>query len=158
MILGTDCPSPLELRGRFQSTQFTSTNVQTLDEHSRPYGGGSEARAVKEELGDFDPETSAALRVVREYFGSTIRLKELNGIVLSAKYYMKRRHNVELPNLSRNTKRSFALLIKYIETNYAQIVPVFPRLTLLDENKHPLPLIDRELVRMSLPGNASFPH
>jgi hypothetical protein len=86
---------PLQLRERFQLTQFTCTNGHTLDEHSRSHGERSEVKAIKEELGDFDQETSTALRAVRKYFGSTIRLKELNGITLSAKYHLKRRHNVE---------------------------------------------------------------
>jgi hypothetical protein len=44
--------------------------------------------------------------------------------------------------MSRNTKRSFPLLVKYIQTNYDIIIPVLPKMVLCDAHKQPIPLLD----------------
>jgi hypothetical protein len=110
------------------------------DVHPRPaYGQGHEAQAVRSEIGEFDHRRSPALAAVQTHLGSEIQLKELKGIVFSIVYYLRAARGIELPPISRNGKRNFALLIKYIENHYKEIVPVFQKLQLLNENREPLP-------------------
>jgi hypothetical protein len=47
--------------------------------------------------------------------------------------------------MSRNTKRSWALLIKYIQTHYDVIVPTFSRMSLCGKGKVQLPLLDADI-------------
>jgi hypothetical protein len=120
---------------------------RTQRSRSTHYGDGFEAQAVRKEIGNFQYETSRGFQAVQQNFGSTIRLLELKGIVMSAIHYVKRRHRTVLPKLSRNAKRSFPLMIKYINTHYEVITPTFRFMTLLDENHRPLPLLDRQLLQ-----------
>jgi hypothetical protein len=106
------------------------------------YGFGQEARAVHEEIGDFDWHNSLAYCAIKRYFGETLRLKELKGLIYAAALYLKEKQGKRLPDLSRNTKRNFPLLIKYVQANYEFIVPVLPKLSLCNADKQPLPLLD----------------
>ncbi|MDR2646343.1 MAG: hypothetical protein LBC04_04195 [Holosporaceae bacterium] len=107
----------------------------------RGYGHGPEAAAVKEELGDFDCPKSRALKALQHHFGSNLRLKELKGILLSIICFLSRK-GVILPKPSRNTKRSFPLMIKYIDEHYGEIAPIFPDITLLNADRQPIPFLD----------------
>lgn len=104
------------------------------------YGTGIEANLIKKDLGGFDVYHSRAFNAVRNTFGRSVRLNELLGIINSIDVYMQRKGLSGLPRLTRNEKRSFALLIKYIENNYELIVPYFQYITLCDQAGIPIPL------------------
>jgi hypothetical protein len=109
---------------------------------SRAYGFGIEAKSVRAEIGNFDWYSSRAYSAVRRQFGETLRLKELKALIHAAVFYIKQKRGVDLPHMSRNTKRSFPLLVKYIQTNYDIIIPVLPKMVLCDAQKQPIPLLD----------------
>jgi hypothetical protein len=69
---------------------------------------------------------------VRREFGSSIHLRELKGILYVIQDYIRDRDGHPLPPLSRNSKRSFPLLIKYIEEHFDIVAPIFCRITLLN--------------------------
>jgi hypothetical protein len=106
------------------------------------YGFGYEARAVHDEIGAFDWYNSPAYHAIKQHFGETLRLKELKGLINAATFYLKEKQGKRLPDLSRNAKRNFPLLIKYVQANYEFIVPVLPKLSLCDSDRRPLPLLD----------------
>jgi hypothetical protein len=99
------------------------------------YGEGSEAQAIREEIGDFDFGSSIALHEMFRLFGPHLRLMELKGIVLAVREFIKLKYAIELPRLTRNAKRSYPLLIKYIEANYNQMMPIMSTVSLCDKNK-----------------------
>jgi hypothetical protein len=113
------------------------------------YGTGMEAQAVHHEIGDFDCEASAAFALLQHYYGSALRFKELKAILHAAIGYLKFRHSINLPDLSRSAKRSFKLMVKYIEANSYYISPVIPRLVLCDEQRKTIPIVDA-LIQPSL--------
>ena len=104
------------------------------------YGHGYEANAVRHELCGFRYRESPAYAAVLEYFGPDIRLRELKGMIYTAKKHILTKLGVGLPALSRNAKRSFPLLIKYIQDNYDILVPLFPKVWLYDEGRMPVTL------------------
>lgn len=106
----------------------------------KPYGTETEAKLIKKDLGGFDVYHSRAFNAVRNTFGRSVRLNELLGIINSIDAYMQRKGLSGLPRLTRNEKRSFAFLIKYIENNYELIVPYFQYITLCDQAGIPIPL------------------
>lgn len=106
------------------------------------YGHGTEARSVQMEIGDFDYLSSQAHAAIIHYFGTTLKLRELKGIVVSIRAFLESKHGIHLPQMSRNTKRSYPLMIKYIQDNLDAIVPVFPVIELLDERRNPVSLCD----------------
>jgi hypothetical protein len=107
-----------------------------------PYGQGSEAFAVCEELDDFDYLHCPAWSAIVETFGAAMRLRELKGFVDAIRTFLQVRSGIELPKLSRNAKRNLGLLVKYINEHYNEIVPVFPYVTLLDGDAQPIPVLD----------------
>lgn len=104
------------------------------------YGFGAEAHSVHNEIGSFDYTRSPAYMAILHFFGPTIKLRELKAIISALQLYLKNKSNIVLPPMSRNTKRSYPLLVKYIQDNFAILVPMFPNLTFLDENMQPVPL------------------
>lgn len=87
------------------------------------YGKGIEAKVIKDELGDFDCSQSIAYRQIIDQFGKSVRFSELLGILNSIQMVLQIKKNIALPQISRNEKRSFPLLIKYIERNKELILP-----------------------------------
>jgi hypothetical protein len=105
------------------------------------YGFGSEARSIRQELGDYDYMHAGGWIAVTQAFGSAIRLRELKGIVDSILQVLEVRRGIRLPKMTRNTKRNMRLLIKYIDSHYEHIVPVFREISLYDVNKQPIRFI-----------------
>lgn len=96
------------------------------------YGKGSESIAIKKELGDFDAFASESFKYIIKRFGRSIRFTELLGIINSIQIYLQYKNDATLPQLSRNEKRSFPLLIKYIECNKEAIFPCLQFISLCD--------------------------
>ncbi|MBR1779492.1 MAG: hypothetical protein IJ758_03210 [Clostridia bacterium] len=113
--------------------------VQPQVNRVRTYGTGYEATAVKKELNGFNYKNSSAYGIITQCFGTTLRLKELRGIIFSVQEHLKSK-GILLPLLSRNAKRSFPLLVKYIEDNLDQIGPILPKVILYDKDEQPLQL------------------
>jgi hypothetical protein len=107
-----------------------------------PYGSGRDALSVSQEIGDFVATTSRAYGLLQRHFGSAVRLVELKAIVRAAIAVVKYTNGIELPKFSRNTWRSWKLLVKYVDTHYAALAPVFPTLTLCDKHRNPIPILD----------------
>jgi hypothetical protein len=112
------------------------------NQRSKGYGLGYEAYAVREELGGFDFESCPAWRSITDYFGTNIRLRELKGIIYALTRYIKNQSGLAIPGPSRNAKRNLPLLVKYINDHYSVFVPLFPSVTLCDNNKMPIPFLD----------------
>jgi hypothetical protein len=100
----------------------------------------SEADATRAELGDFDFKSSPAHKVLVAQFGPRVRLIELKNIILLAVTYLSLKYGKVLPKMSRNTKRSLQLMIKYINANYDDLVPVLRKMTLCDSEKQAMDL------------------
>jgi hypothetical protein len=116
--------------------------LSTSDSPRTAYGSGIEALAVSQEIGDFVATASPAYALIRRQFGSCIRLVELKALVTAAIAVVQYKDRVVLPKMSRNTKRSWQLLVKYIDTHYGSLAPVFPNLTLCDKHRDPIPIVD----------------
>jgi hypothetical protein len=103
------------------------------------YGTGAEAQSVNEEIGDFDFRQSPVMADLERSFGPNVRVKELKGIIGTIRLWLQDRGGIGLPKPSRNAMRSFPLMIKYLETHYAEVAPILRMITLCDESKNPLP-------------------
>lgn len=122
-------------------TQPIETAPQNVKKSKKEiYGKGAEAKAIKEELGDFDAFNSMAYREIIKHFGIDIRHNEVLGILNSINIYLQMKKNTALPIISRNEKRSLLLLIKYIEKNSELILPYFQYINLCDDNFQKIPL------------------
>lgn len=103
------------------------------------YGKGNEAKAIKEALGDFDVYNSRAYKEVVKNYGKSLRMNELLEIINSLTIYLRDKKGIILPKLTRNDKRSFPLLIKYVETNFDTIQPWLGHVHLCDSNFKKIP-------------------
>lgn len=112
------------------------TNHETNIKKSKKliYGKGSESIAIKKELGDFDAFSSESFKYIIKKYGRSIRFTELLGIINSIQIYLQYKNDATLPQLSRNEKRSFPLLIKYIEGNKEIIFPYLQFISLCDSS------------------------
>lgn len=108
--------------------------IITKKNRKETYGKGIEAKVIREELGDFNVYKSPVYQAIIHKYGRSIRFSELLGIVNTIQIYLKYKHNIVLPQISRNEKRSFPLLIKYIDRNSEIIMPWIDRMTLCDSN------------------------
>lgn len=104
------------------------------------YGKGSESIAIKKELGDFDPFKSKSYAYIYKTYGRSIRFNELLGIINSLQLFFKYKKMKILPLLTRNEKRSFPLLIKYVEKNSELIIPYLQYISLCDSSFQKIPL------------------
>lgn len=104
------------------------------------YGKGNEAQTIKNEIGDFDAYKSSTYIQIIGLFGKSVRFTELLGIINSLQIYLSLKKNIHLPQTTRNEKRSFPLLIKYIERNSDFILPYLKYFSLCDSSFHKIPL------------------
>ena len=102
------------------------------------YGKGIEARAVRRELGEFRYESSPTYAAIIRHFGLSLSLQELRGIVLSIKDLLEHECGLKLPPMTRNTKRTKALLIKYMHENQNYFLPMLQNVTLCDRDANPI--------------------
>lgn len=117
---------------------WMADNTIKHDTRKKAYGEGYEAQAVRHELGDFDYLASKGYALVVHCFGDTIRLRELKAVVFTIIHHLQTKYRINMPPLSRNAKRSFPLLIKYITENMDVMEPVFPLISLCDKDKNPI--------------------
>jgi hypothetical protein len=89
-------------------------------------------------------ESSPAYQAIRSAFGTATRLRELKAVVNVIRAWWQVKDGIYLPQLSRNEKRSFLLLVKYIDLHYDQIVPLLRHVVLLDDERKRIPLLDQE--------------
>jgi hypothetical protein len=106
------------------------------------YGTGWEAQAVHAEIGTFDYRNSAACAAILEYFGPSVRLRELKGIVFLAPDFLRAQQNVVLPKVPRNAKRNFPLLVRFVDQHLDVLRPVIAHIRLLDDQRVPIKLLD----------------
>ena len=104
------------------------------------YGQGNEAKMIREELGNFDVYESEAYKRIIKQFGRSIRFSELLGIINTIKIYLENKTNKVLPPIKRNEKRSFPLLIKYIQQNNELIFPYLQYISLCNSSFQKIPL------------------
>lgn len=129
----------------FQMAQLTAnqdnndaTPTPPKRRHKRKYGTGVEAKAIEEELGDFDVNNSRAYKEVVKNYGSSVRMNELLGIINSLDTYFQIKGMQTLPKLTRNEKRSFQLLIKYVDRNFEIIQPLLGHVHLCNSKFEPI--------------------
>ncbi|OHT09207.1 hypothetical protein TRFO_22049 [Tritrichomonas foetus] len=111
----------------------------------KKYGSGDEAKNIKTRLNGFESTKSEAYSALTSHFGKSLRLFELIGIVNSLhKYYEIKPFllsqeevinyvPVTLPKVTRDERRSFPLMVKYIEDNKDKIIPILPFINLCDK-------------------------
>lgn len=104
------------------------------------YGNGYEAKVIKEKLGDFNLFKSDAYQKITKQFDRSIRFSELLGIINSIEIYLKVKFNICIPKITRNEKRSFPLLIKYVENNSEYIYPYLQYISLCNSSFQKIPL------------------
>ncbi|MDR1366061.1 MAG: hypothetical protein LBJ03_03150 [Holosporales bacterium] len=107
----------------------------------KQYGQGADADSMRREIDGFDCKDSPAYRLVQRHFGDNLRCKELKAILEAIQLYLAQ-HGTQLPSLSRNTKRSFVLMIKYMQCHLDVIEPILPLIILCDANKQEIPFLD----------------
>ena len=122
------------------------------------YGQGVEAQSVKDELGGFRYERGPAYVALVRNFGTSLRLRELKAIVLALKDVMERRYGYVLPPVSRNTKRIFSLLVKYLQDNYRYFAPMLDKVVLCDADGVPIELPDRPGTRKAVKRKPVMPN
>lgn len=115
------------------------TNING-NKRKEKYGKGEEAKIIKEELGDFNVSESKAYKEIYKKFGRSIRFSELLGILNSINIYLQIKKNISLPHISRNEKRSYPLLIKYIERNGEMIFPYLQYISLCNSSFQKIPV------------------
>lgn len=121
--------------------QNKQTNEQEQKRNRKEiYGKGNEAKVIRDEIGDFNINESIAYKTIIKYFGRSVRLSEVLGILNSIQIYLQIKTKTTLPLISRNEKRSFQLLMKYIERNSELIFPFFQYISLCDSSFQIIPL------------------
>ena len=110
------------------------------------YGQGNEAKIIREELGNFDVYESEAYKRIIKQFGRSIRFSELLGIINTIKIYLENKTNKVLPPIKRNEKRSFPLLIKYIQQNNELIFPYLQYISLCNSSFQKIPLDTKDIM------------
>ncbi|KAK8858239.1 hypothetical protein M9Y10_013340 [Tritrichomonas musculus] len=103
------------------------------------YGKGKEAHMIRNEIGDFDLMKSDAMKLLRQYYGYSLRITELKGLINAVRDYMGRK-GVNMPKLSRNANRSFQLCVKYIQDNIEVMQKIIPFVKLGDSQCNAIPL------------------
>ena len=105
-------------------------------------GSGREALAVKQDLDGFEFKHSVAYSIITQKFGKRLHLAELKGLITITRGYLMETRQVELPPLSRNAKRSFPLLVKYVQDHADYMIPALQRIMLFDEMMRPVVNLD----------------
>jgi hypothetical protein len=114
------------------------TNADRGEQRRCRYGKGLEARAIKQEIGNFEIHTSHGYFLITRLFTEKILVTDLRNVVEAARTLLHYRRQIDLPPLSRNAKRSKALLVKYVDTHLNELAPVLSQMVLQDADHQPL--------------------
>ena len=107
-----------------------------------PYGSGMDAKRFKERLFDFDIAKSQAAKFIFERFGKT-RIEELVAMInLAIDVLMD--SELSIRALTRDEKRNWPLLVKYVEDHFAVLRPILKKIELTDENGKPVNYEERK--------------
>lgn len=123
-----------EKKTESNSSDEDQIEKETNQNRKEIYGKGNEAKIIKEKLGDFDVCKSNAYKNVISHFGRSVRLSELLAVLGSIDILLQIKRNISLPKITRDEKRSFPLLIKYIERNSELVLPHLPYISLCDSH------------------------
>jgi hypothetical protein len=102
------------------------------------YRKGTEAQAIKEEIGNFQFETSRGYFLITRLFTDKILVSELRNLLEAARIVLRRRRQIDLPPLSRNAKRSKPLLVKYVDTYVNELTPMLSEMVLENSDHEPI--------------------
>ena len=106
------------------------------DWHSKtrtPYGSGIEAKRITHQIGDFNYQQSKAYELVTRCFGHALRAAELRGLINAIIKHCQD-YGTPLPPFTRSYRRSYVLMLKYIQENYDVFEMILPNVKLLDES------------------------
>jgi hypothetical protein len=98
-----------------------------------PHHHGTEANIIATELSGFDYQHSPVWVSIRQQFSSGVRQKELVSIATVLCSLVE-----TIPLLTRSEKRSYPLLVRWFEQNWAEIEPFFALIHLHDEEMEPI--------------------
>ena len=143
--LGIDDNQLASFSNNKSTNKIKNINVEIQEKNQKKnkkeiYGQGNEAKMIREELGNFDVYESEAYKRIIKQFGRSIRFSELLGIINTIKIYLENKTNKVLPPIKRNEKRSFLLLIKYIQQNNELIFPYLQYISLCNSSFQKIPL------------------
>lgn len=125
----------------FQQSFGVSNSKIKRSDSKKKYGEGKEAAMIRDEMGNFDPMTSNAMRLIKAYYGNSLRLSELKGIINAIREYLYQK-DIFLPKLSRNANRNYQLCIKYIQDHFEVMKDIFPFVKLHDNQGNIIPVHD----------------
>lgn len=121
-------------------TDLAFYNITNIG-NKRRYGDGKEASMIRDEIGDFDLNSSEAMELIKKNFGGSLRITELKGIINAIRDHLSKK-NIYLPKLTRNANRSFQLCVKYVQDHIEWIKPLIPYVKLLDNDGNAIPVND----------------
>jgi hypothetical protein len=78
-------------------------------------------------LVDFDYQSSEAWRALTQHFSSGIRHKELISIAFLITEWF------HVPKIPRDARRSYPMLVKWFQDNWATIQPILPLINIRDD-------------------------
>jgi hypothetical protein len=128
-------------------TSFTapeSKHTLLTANQCKHYGSRWVELTTQEELGDFEYSASAAYKQICTLFGVTIQPLELKNVVCFVSQFLEMNAGVKLPPLSKNAKRDFPLLVKYVQTNLDVMLPVLVKVQFVDEHRKKIILLDSD--------------
>ena len=96
-----------------------------------PYGHGIEAKRISSQIGTFNYQKSRAYELVTRYFGQALRAFELRGLINAITMHCQQQGR-PLEPLSRSYRRSYVLMLKYIEENFDVFKTILPNVQLRD--------------------------
>lgn len=124
---------------RLQKSSSSSNSKNKKMDSKKKYGEGKEAAMIRDEMGDFDPMSSKAMQTIKAYYGNSLRLSEIKGIINAIRDYLYQK-GIFLPKLSRNANRNYQLCIKYIEDHFDIMSEIIPFVNLYDNQGNNIPL------------------
>jgi hypothetical protein len=126
---------------------FTDSQMSQIDTFpTRSPRTSTDPAAIQAELDGFDEKRSPADQATTARFGHGFRLLELKNGIRLAGFYLHHKYGRILPKMSRNATRNLKLTIKYVQTHYDELVPIFQKITLCDPQK--------QLMNLTGPGAA----
>lgn len=120
------------------SEESTKTKIKKFDTKKK-YGEGKEAAMIRGEMGNFDPMSSDAMQLLKIYYGNSLRLSEIKGIINAIRDYLYLK-GIFLPKLSRNANRNYQLCVKYVQDHFEIMKEIIPFVRLHDGQGNYIPV------------------